>query len=81
MIETNQDRVERLIDERDAAIHQLAEWSVRTQQEYIPSIDRIRERSGPEQHPYCIPYTIHELLDKAISDIKSMRNGGDDDQQ
>lgn len=81
MSETDLERVERFFDERDAAIHQLAEWFVRTQQEYIPSIDRIRERSGPEQHPYCIPYTIHELLDKAISDIKSMRNGGDDDQQ
>ena len=74
MSETNQERVERLIAEGDAAIHQLAEWFVRTQQEYIPSINRIRERSGPEQHPYCIPYTIHELLDKAISDLRKNRN-------
>ena len=74
MSETNQERVERLIAEGDAAIHQLAEWFVRTQQEYIPSINRIRERSGPEQHPYCIPYTIHELLDKAISGLRKNRN-------
>ena len=71
MSETNQERVERLSDERDAAIYQLAEWFVRTHKDYIPSINRIRERSEPEQHPYCIPYTIHELLDKAISDLKT----------
>jgi hypothetical protein len=71
MSETNQERVERLIAERDTAVNQLAEWFVRTHEDYIPSINRIRERSGPEQHPYCIPYTIHELLDKAISDLKT----------
>lgn len=80
MTETNQERDERLIAERDAAIFQLAEWSVRTQQEYY-------ERTGwrsPDHigsQPYLCPYTIHELLDKAISDLKSRRNGGDDDQQ
>ena len=71
MSETNYERLQRLFAERNAAVNQLAEWSVRTHKDYIPSIDRIRERSGPEQHPYCIPYTIHELLDNAISDLKT----------
>ena len=73
MIETNQERVERLIAERDAAIHQLAEWFVRTRREYIERTRRTGRR-GPNDyrgHPYCRPYTIHELLDKAISDLRA----------
>ena len=70
MTETYQERVKQLIAERDAAIHQLAEWFVRTQQEYY---ERTGQR-GPGDlrgHPYCRLYTIHELLDKAISDIRA----------
>jgi hypothetical protein len=73
MSETNQDRVERLTAERDTAVNQLAEWCVRTQQEYY---ERTGLR-GPDDrggHPYCRPYTIHEILDKAISDLRKNRN-------
>jgi hypothetical protein len=70
MIETNQERVERLITERNAAIHQLAEWFVRTREEFLTRLP-ILCPGNLGVHPYCRPYTIHELLDKAISDLKT----------
>ena len=79
MIEANQERVELLIAERNAAINQLAEWFVRTRMECIERTGR-RDPNDYRGHPYCRPYTIHELLDKAISDLKAKRNGNDDDQ-
>ena len=80
MSETNYERLQRLFAERDAAVNQLAEWSVRTQQEYY---ERTGLR-GPDDrvgHPYCRPYTIHELLDNAISDLRKNRNEEADDQR
>lgn len=64
MSETHQERAERLIDERDAAIHQLAEWFVRTGGE-------VSDASLHHGNRFCFPYTIHELLDKAISDLRA----------
>jgi hypothetical protein len=71
MIETNQQRVERLITERNAAVNQLAEWFVRTQREYNERPETVSKCPYDDWHPYCRPYTIHELLDKAISDLKA----------
>lgn len=55
MSDTYQERVHRLIAERDAAIHQLAECFVRTGGE-------VYDVSLHHGNKFCFPYTIHEIL-------------------
>lgn len=73
MSETHQERVKRLITERDAAINRLAEWFVRSSGKHFRS-------PCFASHPFCKPYSLHNILDKAISDVQKKRNGNDDDQ-